>query len=124
MVEKNAGVGESGAAGGIGGYGAEGGKRAAGAIDEEQGTDAVFGSDGAAGEDAQRWIVGEGGYGNEANVGLASSEAVGAFGGQHAVDPVALGQLRVAGRVLEVPHEGRGVRKSMAAMRRRADERG
>jgi len=40
---------------------------------------------------------------------VAGSEAVGALGWGHAVNPIALGKRGVEGWVLEVPHERRGI---------------
>ena len=42
-------------------------------------------------------------------VRVAGSEAVGALGWGHAVNPIALGKRGVEGWVLEVPHERRGI---------------
>jgi hypothetical protein len=108
-VEEDAGVGEGGAAGGVGGDGAQGGERLGGAADEEQGAHAAFGGDGAAGKDAQAGGGGEGGDGDEADIGGSAGQAGGAFGGRHAVDLIAEGERGAERRVLEVPHEGRGV---------------
>jgi len=66
-----------------------------GAADEEQGAHAAFGGDGAAGQDLDAGSCGEGGDGDEADVGVTAGQAGGAFGGGHAVDLVAKGQVGV-----------------------------
>jgi hypothetical protein len=114
VVEEGAGVGDGGAAGCVGCDGAELGEGLRGAANEEQGTDAALGGDGAAREDAQGRVGGERGDGDEADVravGIIRSggEAGGALGGGHAVDLIAEGERVAEGRMLEVPHEGRGV---------------
>ena len=43
---------------------------------------------------------------------VSGGEARGAFGGRHAVDLVAEGERGVERRMLEVPHEGRGVEEA------------
>lgn len=58
--------------------------------------------------------MGERGDGDEtdvcvARVGQVRGQTVGAFRGQHTVNLIALGERRVEWRVLEVPHEGRGI---------------
>jgi len=109
VVKEDARVGQGGAAGSVGGDGAERRERLGFAVDQEQGADALFGSDGASGKDAQRRVCGQRGDGDQADVGLAGSQAVGALGGQHAVDTVAAGELGLKRRVLEIPHQRRGI---------------
>jgi len=116
VVKEDAGVGDGGAAGGVGCDGKELGEGLRGASDEEQGTDAALGGDGAAGQDAEVGVGGKGGDGDEADVGTlgiggASGEAGGAFRGGHAFDLIAEGEWVAEGRVFEVPHEGSGVEK-------------
>ena len=112
LVEEDAGVGDGGAAGGVCGNGAEGFKRLVGAADQEQGTDAALGGDGAAGQNAEAGRGGEGGDGDEADVGGSSGQALGAFGGGHAVDLIFGSERGVEGRVFEVPHEGGWVQEA------------
>ena len=112
LVEEDAGVGDGGAAGGVCGNGAEGFKRLVGAADQEQGTDAALGGDGAAGQNAEAGRGGEGGDGDEADVGGSSGQALGAFGGGHAVDLIFGSERVVEGRVFEVPHEGGWVQEA------------
>jgi len=114
VVEEDAGIGDGGAACGVGCYGAERGEGLRGAANEEQGTDTALGGDGAAGENAQGRVGGEGGDGDEADVGVpgvirTEGEAGCALRGRHSFDFVAEGEWVAEGRVLEVPHEGRGV---------------
>ena len=75
--------------------------------DELDGADFVEGGYGAAGDDGE--VGGEGGDGDEAEVGAAGEEFVGAERGLGVVEGVALGECGGEGRVLEVPHERRGV---------------
>jgi len=110
-VEEDAGVGDGGAAGGVGCHGAECGEGLRGAADEEQGAHAAFGGDGAAGQDLEAGSCGEGGDGDEADVGVTAGETGGACGGGHTVDLVAQGERGIQGRVFEVPHERRGIEK-------------
>jgi len=84
-----------------------GGSRVAGFHDELDGSNFVKRSDGAAGDDGE--IGCERGDGNEAEVGPASEQLVGAERRQGVVEGVAVGQSGGEGRVLEVPHEGSGV---------------
>ena len=63
--------------------------------------------DGAAGDDGE--LGGERCDGDEAEVGAAGEEFVGAERGLGVVEGVALGELGGEGRVFEVPHEGSGV---------------
>ena len=75
--------------------------------DELDGADFVERGDGAAGDDGE--VRGEGGDGDEAEVGAGGEEFGGAEGGLGVVEGVALGEFCGEGRVLEVPHERRGV---------------
>ncbi len=109
LMKEDARVGEGGAAGGVGGHGAQCGEGLAGAADQQQRAHAAFRGDGAAGQDAQAGIGGQGGDGDEADVGRAGGQPRRALGGRHAVDLIALGEFGIEGRVLEVPHERRGV---------------
>ena len=52
---------------------------------------------------------GQGGDGDEAEVGCARGEAAGAFAGDHAVDAVAEGKLLREWGMFEIPHEGGGI---------------
>src|SRR5436309_1696324 len=56
-----------------------------------------------------REVRGEGGDGDETEVGAAAEELVGTARRQGVVELVALGEGVGEGRVLEVPHEGGGV---------------
>jgi hypothetical protein len=109
LVKEDAGVGERGAAGGVGGDAAQGGKRLSGAADQQQGADPAFGSDGAAGQDFETGCGGEGCDGDEAYIGGSGGKVGSALGGGHAVSLIAEGEWGGEWRVLEVPHEGRGV---------------
>jgi hypothetical protein len=84
----------------------------AGAANQQQGAHAALGGDGAAGQNAQAGGGGQSGDGDEADVGRARSQARGALGGRHAIDLIAEGELGIERRVLEVPHQGRGVEKA------------
>ena len=81
--------------------------RVASLNDELDGADVVERCDGAAGDDGELGC--ERGDGDEAEVGAVAEQIVGALRGLGVVDLVALGELGVVGRVLEVPHERRGV---------------
>ena len=79
------------------------------ADDEEDGADAVFGGDGAARDDGERRREGEGGDGDESDVGGAGSEFGGAFCRRVRGKFVALGEAGAVGLVLKAPHEGSGI---------------
>ena len=72
----------------------------------------MLGSDGAAGEDAQAGGCSERGDGYEADVGSAGCQLVGALGGEHPFEFVAVGQFGCERWVFEVPHEGCGVQET------------
>jgi len=104
-------VGERTAGCGVGGDSADLCEGVASAVflfdDELNGADAVERCDGAAGDDGERGR--ERGDGDEAEVGAACEEIVGAERGLSVVDVVARGERGVARRMLEVPHKGRGI---------------
>ena len=84
--------------------------RVSGLFDDElDGADAVERGDGAAGDNGE--IGRERGDGDEAEVGAAGEELVGAERGLGVVKAVALGEFCGERRVLEVPHERGGVEK-------------
>jgi len=64
------------------------------------------------GKDAEAGRGCEGGDGDETDVGGSGGQARGAFGGGHAGYLIAGGERRVEGRMLEVPHEGRGIEEA------------
>jgi len=107
VAEEHLCVGDRAARGGVGGDGADVFEAQRSFDDELDGADLAQGRDGAAGDDAQ--LGGEGGDGDEAEVGTAGEELGGALRGRGEVEAVALGQLGVEGRVVEVPHERGGV---------------
>ena len=78
--------------------------------DELDGADAIEGCDGAAGDDGE--LGGERGDGDEAEVSAAVEEFISAEGGGGGVEFVAPGERGGAGRVVEVPHERRGVEEA------------
>ena len=78
--------------------------------DELDGADAVERGDGAAGDDGE--FGRKRGDGDEAEVGAAGEQLVGAERGCGGVEFVALGERGGAGRVVEVPHERRGVKEA------------
>jgi hypothetical protein len=112
LTKKNAGVGQGGATGHVGGHGAQGMEPLGSAANQQQGTHTALGGDGASGQDSQAGRGGQSGDGDEANVRCARGQMGGALRGQHSVDLVAEGERVLQGRVLEVPHEGRGVEKT------------
>ena len=112
MAKENAGVSQGSAAGHVGGHCAQGMKPLRGAANQQQGANAALGGDGAAGQDAQAWYCGQCGDGDEADVGFARGQLGGAFGGRHAVNLIAECEWGLKGRVLEVPHQRRGVQKA------------
>jgi len=57
---------------------------------------------------------GQGGDGDEADVGCARGQTGGALGRQHSINLIAKGELSVERGMLEVPHEGRGVEEADA----------
>jgi hypothetical protein len=105
VAEEEFGVGDGAPGGGVGGDGADVFEVAPG--DELDGADAVERGDGAPGHDTQGW--GERGDGDEAEVGGAGEKLACASRGLREVDVVAEGEGRAEGRVVEVPHEGRGI---------------
>ena len=107
LAEEDLGVGEGAAGCGVGGYGAEGLEGVGFFYDELDAADLVERGYGAAWHDGE--VGGEGGYGDEAEVGAGGEKFGGAEGGLSVVEGVALGQFGGMGRVLEVPHERRGV---------------
>ncbi len=107
LAEEDLGVGDGGAGGGVGGDGAEVFEGVWVLDEEEDGADVVEGGDGAAGDDGEVW--GEGGDGDEAEVGFSGEEMLGAEGGLGVVKGVAGGEFGGQGWVLEVPHERGGV---------------
>jgi len=107
FAEEDLGVGKGAAGGGVGSDGFYGGEGVALFYDQLDGANFVEGGDGAAGDDGE--LGGEGGDGDEAEVGATAQELFGAEGGKGVVELVALGEGGDEGRVLEVPHEGRGV---------------
>ena len=107
VAEEHLGVGDRRAGGGVRGDRADLGEREGGFDDELDRSHAVQAGDGAAGHDAE--LGGEGGDGDEAEVGTVLEEVARALGGGGEVDVVALGEGGGEGWVVEVPHEGRGV---------------
>ena len=107
VAEEDLGVGYRRAGGGVCGYRAHLGEAEGGFDDELDGTYAVQAGDGAAGHDAE--LGGEGGDGDEAEVGAVFEEVARALRGSGEVDVVAGGKRGGEGWVVEVPHEGRGV---------------
>ena len=75
--------------------------------DELNGADAVARSDGAAGDDGE--VGSKGGDGDQAKVGAVGQEFIGAERRLGGVEGIALCQRCGKRRVLEVPHERRGV---------------
>ena len=103
--------------GGVGGDGRDLGERLAGSADEKDRTNFAFGGDGAAGDDEQARGGGERCDWDEADVGCVrmvdrESQALGAGGGHHPVEGVALLQFGLVRLVLEVPHEGSWIQES------------
>ena len=47
----------------------------------------------------------EGGNGDEAEIGCAVSEALGALSGHHALDVITAGEWNRVGRMVEIPHQ-------------------
>ena len=129
-AEEELGVGEGAARGGVGGDGGRWcggwsrvcGDRAPACYDELDGADAVERGDGAAGDDGE--IGRERGDGDEAEVGAAVEELVGAEGGGGGVELVALGEGGGGGGCSKSHMSGAGLRKWMAATRRRVEECG
>jgi hypothetical protein len=115
VLEEDAGVGDGAAAGGVGGEGADlleslGDGEAVGIFYEEKdAADFVERGDGAAGNDGELW--GEGGDGDEAEVGGVGVELRGADGGRGVVDVVVLAEGGGGGFVFEVVEEWSWVQK-------------
>lgn len=107
FAEEDLGVGERAARSGVGCNGADSFEGMCFFDDELNRADAVERSDGAAGDDGQ--IVGEGGDGDEAEVGATSEKLVGAERGLGGVEVVSLGEFCRTRRVLEVPHQRCGI---------------
>jgi len=112
VAEEDASVGQRGAAGCVGSYRAKRLERLAGATDQEEGTHASLGCDGASGQNAQAGSGSQGGDRDQADVRRARGQAVGALCGAHAVDLVAKGERGVEGRMFKVPHQRRGIEKA------------
>jgi hypothetical protein len=105
VLEEKLGIGCGAAGGGVGGDGAD---LVEGTLCEElDGAHAGERGDGAAGDDEE--VRGEGGNGDEAEVSLTGEQLAGTGGGLGEVELVALGEDEGVRRVVEVPHEGRGV---------------
>ena len=49
--------------------------------------------------------MGEGGNGDEAEIGCTASEALGTLRGHHALDVITAGEWNRVGRMVEIPHE-------------------
>ena len=112
LMEEDSGVGYGGAAGNVGGDGAERGQRLRSAPDEQQRAHTALRGDGAARKNAKRGIGGQGGNGNEADIGGAVCEALRALRRSHPVNAVAASEIPIQGRVLEIPHERCGIEKA------------
>ena len=100
-------IGDRTAGGGVDGDGAEGLEGEWLLDEEDDGADVVERGDGAAGDDGER--RGEGGDGDEAEVGLTGEELLSAKRWLGVVDGVTGGEVGVVRRVFEVPHERGGV---------------
>ena len=72
----------------------------------------MFRRDGAAWEYAKAGSGGERSDGYEADVGCTGCQLVGALGGEHPVQFVAVRELGGEGWIFEVPHEGCGIKKT------------
>ena len=112
VVEEDAGVGQGGAAGHVRGHRAQGSQRLAGSPDQQQRPDPALGGDHATRQNAQAGMGGQGGDGDQADVGRARREPVGALGRKHAINLIALGERSFEWRMLEIPHQRRGIEKT------------
>lgn len=81
------------------------------ADDEDDGAHAILRGDGAAGNHAEQGCQGEGGDGDEADVGGSGSQFRGAFRGSIGGELVALAEARAVRLMLEAPHQGGGIEK-------------
>jgi hypothetical protein len=110
LAKQNFGVGEGTARGRVGSYSSDCFERVACFDDELNGANAVERCDGATGDDGE--IGREGGDGDQAEVGAASEEFIGAEGRFGVMEGIAFGEFGRERRVLEVPHERGGVEEA------------
>ena len=110
--EEDARVDGGGAGGGVEGDAAYAVDAVGMAHDEKDGAHAVARGDGAAGDDGELGREGQGGDGDESDVGVGGGELRGAFGGGVGGEDVAFGEALAVGLVLKAPHQGCGIEEA------------
>ena len=105
-------IGERRPRGGVCGDGTDGVPPGGFAKDQQEGANGALRRNGTARHDAESGVFGEGGGGDQSQVGRAGRQALGTLRGHHAFDLVAIPKHRGLWRMVEVPHQRRGVQKA------------